>query len=148
MEGGYKESQSQEVQVGIHKNAFNLISILLCETCSTHGHRRTRDIRSAWLLGKAVFQYVGERERASYQTAAESKQHLACGSRIAVFPERLSRRRWSEEAPWRYCWSPTHTNKHQNTFVSSLKKHLFFFHMNELLRYLFRHTLIFWFHAS
>ena len=36
MEGSHKEGQSQEVQVGIHKDSFNLICILFCETCNTH----------------------------------------------------------------------------------------------------------------
>lgn len=35
MEGSHKEGESQEVQVGIHKDSFNLISIFFCETCNT-----------------------------------------------------------------------------------------------------------------
>lgn len=33
MEGSHKEGESQKVQVGIHKDSFNLISVLFCETC-------------------------------------------------------------------------------------------------------------------
>lgn len=32
MEGSNKEGQSQEVEVCIHEDSFNLVSILLCET--------------------------------------------------------------------------------------------------------------------
>lgn len=35
MEGSHKEGESQEVQVSIHKDSFNLISIFFCETCNT-----------------------------------------------------------------------------------------------------------------
>lgn len=35
MEGSHKEGESQEVQVGINEDSFNLISILFCETCNT-----------------------------------------------------------------------------------------------------------------
>lgn len=33
VESRYKESQGQEIQVGIHEDPFNLISIFLCEPC-------------------------------------------------------------------------------------------------------------------
>ena len=36
MEGSHEEGQSQEVQVGVDKDSFNLICILFCETCNTH----------------------------------------------------------------------------------------------------------------
>lgn len=32
MEGCDEKGESQEIQVGVHKNAFNLISILFCES--------------------------------------------------------------------------------------------------------------------
>ena len=35
MEGSHKEGESQEVQVGINKDSFNLVSILFCKTCNT-----------------------------------------------------------------------------------------------------------------
>ena len=35
MEGCNEEGESQEVHVGIHKDSFNLISFLFCETCNT-----------------------------------------------------------------------------------------------------------------
>lgn len=44
MEGSYKEGQSQEVQVSIHKDPFNLIGILLRETWNT-GYKYGMDLR-------------------------------------------------------------------------------------------------------
>lgn len=51
MEGSYKEGQCQKVEVGIHEDPFDLISILLCETCDTNkgivrewqGDKKTED---------------------------------------------------------------------------------------------------------
>lgn len=43
MEGGHKEGQSQEVQVGIHKDPFDLIGILFREACDTQ-----TDMMSGW----------------------------------------------------------------------------------------------------
>lgn len=33
VEGSHEEGESQEVQVGVHKDSLNLIGVLLCETC-------------------------------------------------------------------------------------------------------------------
>jgi len=94
--------------VGIHKDPFNLISILLCETCSMDIDRQKYMVlrdqgTDTELCLCCVHVWVCERERAAYQTAAESKQRPACGSRSVVSPERWSHKRWSVGAMWRYC---------------------------------------------
>lgn len=38
MEGSHEKGESQEVQVGVHKDAFDLVGVLLCETCNTETH--------------------------------------------------------------------------------------------------------------
>lgn len=42
VEGSHEEGESQEVQVGVHKDSFNLIGVLLGETCDKY----TRDQRA------------------------------------------------------------------------------------------------------
>lgn len=94
MESSNKEGESEEVEVGIHKNPFNLICILLCKPCKAKALVQPLQMRpSLW-------------PRFTDQTAAESKRHPACGSKSEASRERWSRRKWTEEAPRKCCWSP------------------------------------------
>lgn len=106
VESSNKEGQSQKIQVGVHKDPFNLVSILFCETYKT--------TRSKGFTSRFVRDFT---ESLTHQTAAENKQRPACGSRTEVSPERWSRRRWSEAARRRCCWSPT--IKHRNVRIIS-----------------------------
>lgn len=69
MESSHEERQSQKVQVGVHKDPFDLVSILLCEAYKT----------TACYNDSSVC--VRAPERSTYQTAAEKKLRPACGSR-------------------------------------------------------------------
>lgn len=127
MEGCHEEGQSEEVQVGVHKDSFNLISILFCETCSTEIDGEIHTGLGCRPRGLYVSMCVCEGERLTHQTVAGSKQRLACGSRTGVSPGKWNHRRWSEGAPWWCRWSPSNPNIHtshnplQNNWCSLLR---------------------------